>query len=65
VPDTILIVEDEPDFAALVELWMSRAGYRTVLARTGHEALRGFYDDHPDLVILDVALPGLDGWQII
>ena len=63
--ETILIVEDEPDFAGLVELWMSRAGYRTVTARTGHEALRGFYDDHPDLVILDVALPGLDGWQII
>jgi DNA-binding response OmpR family regulator len=63
--ETILIVEDEPDFAGLVQLWMSRAGYRTVLARTGQEALRGFYDDHPDLVILDVALPGLDGWQII
>ena len=65
MPDTILIVEDEPDFAGLVELWMSRSGYRTVTARTGPEALRGFYEDHPDLVILDVALPGLDGWQII
>jgi len=65
VPDTILIVEDEPDFAALVELWMGQAGYRTVVATTGPEALRGFYEDHPDLVILDVALPGLDGWQIV
>jgi DNA-binding response OmpR family regulator len=65
VPDKILIVEDEPDFAALVELWMSRAGYGTVIARTGHDALRSFYEDHPDLVILDIALPGLDGWQII
>ena len=65
MPDTILIVEDEPEFAGLVELWMSRAGYRTVMARTGPDALRGFYEDHPDLVILDVALPGLDGWQII
>ena len=64
MPDTILIVEDEPDFAALVELWMRNAGYRTVVARTGSEALRGFYEEHPDLVILDVALPGLDGWQI-
>ncbi len=35
------------------------------VARTGPDALRRFYDDHPDLVILDVALPGLDGWQII
>jgi DNA-binding response OmpR family regulator len=65
VPETILIVEDEPEFAALVELWMGRAGYRTVLARTGPEALRRFYDEHPDLVILDVALPEIDGWRII
>jgi two-component system KDP operon response regulator KdpE len=65
VPETILIVEDEPEFAALVELWMGRAGYRTVLARTGTDALRRFYDEHPDLVILDVALPAIDGWRII
>ena len=65
MPETILIVEDEPEFAALVELWMGRAGYGTTVARTGPDALRRFYDDHPDLVILDVALPGLDGWRII
>jgi two-component system KDP operon response regulator KdpE len=65
VAETILIVEDEPEFADLVELWMGRAGYRTLAARTGPEALRLFYEDHPDLVILDVSLPGLDGWQII
>jgi DNA-binding response OmpR family regulator len=63
--DRILIVEDEPDFAGLLELWLTRASYRTTLARTGQEALRRFYDDHPDLVILDVAVPGLDGWQIV
>ena len=63
--ETILIVEDEPEFAELVELWMSRAGYRVVTARTGPDGLRRFYDEHPALVILDVALPGLDGWQVI
>jgi DNA-binding response OmpR family regulator len=65
VAETVLIVEDEPEFAALVELWMTNAGYRTVTARTGPDALRRFYDEHPDLVILDVALPGLDGWQLL
>ena len=60
--DTVLIVEDEPEFADLVALWVGQAGYRTIGARTGSEALRTFYEDHPDLVILDVALPGLDGW---
>ncbi len=63
--ETVLIVEDEPEFAALVELWMARAGYRTITARTGPDALRRFYDERPDLVILDVALPGLDGWQLL
>jgi DNA-binding response OmpR family regulator len=65
VAETVLIVEDEPEFAALVELWVSQAGYRTVSARTGPDALRRFYDERPDLVILDVALPGLDGWQLL
>lgn len=63
--ETILVVEDEPEFSELVELWMTRAGYRAVAARTGPDGLRRFYDERPDLVILDVALPGLDGWQLI
>ncbi len=63
--ETVLIVEDEPEFAGLLELWVERAGYRPTLAGSGPEALRRFYEDHPDLVLLDVALPGLDGWQVI
>jgi two-component system, OmpR family, KDP operon response regulator KdpE len=65
VVESVLIIEDEPEFAALVELWMQRAGYRVVTARTGPDGLRRFYDERPDLVILDVAIPGLDGWQLI
>ncbi len=63
--ESILIVEDEPEFAALLERWIAQAGYAATIARTGNEALRQFYDQHPDLVILDVSLPGLDGWQVI
>jgi DNA-binding response OmpR family regulator len=65
VAERILVVEDEPEFAALLELWIANAGYRPVVATSGNEALKRFYDEHPDLVILDVALPGLDGWQVI
>jgi DNA-binding response OmpR family regulator len=65
VADTVLIVEDEPEFLALQELWIGQAGYRTVTARTGPDALRRFYEERPDLVILDVAVPGLDGWQLL
>ena len=63
--ETVLIVEDVPEFAELVELWVGQAGFRTVTARTGPDALRRFYDERPDLVVLDVALPGLDGWQLL
>jgi DNA-binding response OmpR family regulator len=65
VSQSILIVEDEPEFAALLERWIAQAGYSLVVARTGHEALRQFYERRPDLVVLDVSLPGLDGWQVI
>jgi two-component system, OmpR family, KDP operon response regulator KdpE len=65
VNESILIVEDEPEFAALLERWISQANYRPYIASNGPEALRLFYERHPDLVVLDVALPGLDGWQII
>jgi two-component system KDP operon response regulator KdpE len=65
VAETVLIVEDEPEFAGLLELWIGRAGYRTVSASTGPDGLARFYDERPDLVVLDVALPGLDGWQLV
>jgi DNA-binding response OmpR family regulator len=63
--EAILIVEDEPEFAALLERWITQAGYRAYGASTGNEALRAFYERHPDLVLLDVALPGLDGWHVL
>jgi two-component system, OmpR family, KDP operon response regulator KdpE len=65
VAELILVVEDEREFAALLELWIDRAGYRTAVSTNAQDALRSFYDLHPDLVILDVSLPGLDGWQIL
>jgi DNA-binding response OmpR family regulator len=65
VAETILVVEDEPEFAALVDLWLTQAGYRVATARSGPDGLRRFYDERPDLIVLDVAVPGLDGWQLI
>jgi two-component system KDP operon response regulator KdpE len=65
VPERILVVEDEPEFAALMTLWITDAGYDAITAATGNDALRQFYDHRPDLVVLDLALPGLDGWQVI
>jgi two-component system KDP operon response regulator KdpE len=63
--ERILVVEDEPEFSDLLALWITRAGYEAVTAASGAEALKQFYERHPDLVILDVSLPGLDGWQVL
>jgi len=63
--ERILIVEDEPAFAELIALWLERHGWRPVVAGDGLEALRVFEAEEPDLVLLDLALPSLDGWQIL
>jgi len=60
----VLIVEDEPEFASLMELWLRRSGRETSVAATGIEAMRALWSQRPDLVTLDVGLPELDGWAI-
>ena len=60
----VLVVEDDPEFAGLLALWLERAGLSPRIAATGSEAMRAVYDDRPDLVTLDVGLPHLDGWQL-
>jgi DNA-binding response OmpR family regulator len=60
----ILIVEDEKDILQLVKLYLEKDGYRTVAAMTGPEGLRLVKSERPDLVILDLMLPELDGLEI-
>jgi DNA-binding response OmpR family regulator len=60
----ILIVEDEPKTAATVEMYLRHGGFRTELARSGPEALHRARDATPDLIVLDVMLPGLDGLEV-
>ena len=60
----VLVVEDDPEFAGLLSLWLERAGMSPRVAATGSDAMRAVYDDRPDLVTLDVGLPHLDGWQL-
>jgi len=63
--ERILIVEDEPEFAELLRLWLDRHGWQTLMAHDGQEALRVFEEQPPDLVLLDIGLPGIDGWELI
>ena len=63
--ELVLIVEDEPEFRDLVELWVSRHGWRTAVAAEGAEVMRRFAEEEPGLVLLDLNLPGMDGWEVI
>lgn len=61
----ILVVDDDPDIRGLVRELLDRRGFTVTEARDGHEALRAFYAERPDLVVLDVAMPVLDGWKTL
>ncbi|HKI50789.1 MAG TPA: response regulator transcription factor [Geothermobacteraceae bacterium] len=61
---TILIVEDDPNTASLVATYLQREGFTTLIARDGQQALRLAERKKPGFVILDVMLPGLDGWDV-
>ena len=60
----ILIAEDEPDTANLLQYHLQRGGYRTTIAADGFNALNLTFESHPDLVILDLMLPKLDGFEV-
>jgi DNA-binding response OmpR family regulator len=61
----ILIVEDEPSIAEVVELYLRRAGYEAQVVGDGHAALKLLEQRLPDLLVLDVMLPGVDGFSIL
>ena len=59
----VLVVDDDPALLPLIDTTFARAGYEVYPARDGKEALRQFFAHQPDLVILDIMMPGLDGWE--
>ena len=61
----ILVVDDEPDITALVAYHLARAGYRVSTAATGAEALKAAREERPDLVVLDLMLPGVSGYDVL
>jgi len=63
-PKKILIVEDEADIAQLVKLYLEKDGFRPTIAKTGVEGLKLVKADRPDMVILDLMLPEMDGLEI-
>jgi DNA-binding response OmpR family regulator len=61
----VLIVEDDDDLRDLVRTMIEREGMATIEAADGREGLRKFYEHRPRLVILDIGLPEMNGWQVL
>lgn len=61
---TVLIVEDDRNIADLLRLYLEKEGYEVVIALDGLKGVEKFREVHPSLVLLDVMLPGMDGWGV-
>jgi DNA-binding response OmpR family regulator len=61
----VLIVDDEPDVLLLLRVNLEAAGYDTVLAADGETALSRIEDGTPDVVLLDIMMPVMDGWGVL
>jgi DNA-binding response OmpR family regulator len=62
--DKVLIIEDDPDVLDVVKITLEKEGYETCYAGDGLAGIREFYGQRPDLVILDIGLPKMDGWEV-
>ncbi len=63
--ERILVVDDEPEIVALVAYHLAKAGYRVSTASNGEDALDAARREHPDLIVLDLMLPGMSGFDIL
>jgi len=64
MPDKILIAEDNLDLLPALRRSFEQQEYKVFTARDGREAMRLFYSERPDLVILDIMMPNMDGWEV-
>lgn len=63
--DLILIIEDDPYISHFLQMSFEQEGYRMITTTKGHEAINLFYSHQPDIVILDLGLPDIDGLDVI
>jgi DNA-binding response OmpR family regulator len=64
VGSKILVVDDDETLLRFVDEYLTREGHRVITADRGAKGLRALYQERPDLVILDVMMPGMDGWEV-
>lgn len=61
---SVMVVDDDPNIAQLVRLYLEKEGFEVRAFKRGDEALAAFKSNPPSLLLLDIMLPGMDGWQI-
>jgi DNA-binding response OmpR family regulator len=61
----ILVIDDSPDLALTLRILLERAGHEVVTADIGRRGLRRFYEMRPDLELLDISMPELNGWETL
>jgi CheY-like chemotaxis protein len=61
----VLVVDDEPDIVELIQLNLELAGHRVITAADGKEALESVQRELPDAILLDLMMPGVDGWEVL
>jgi two-component system response regulator VicR len=64
LPPKILIVDDDREMVELIQLFLANAGYETLTALSGEEALELAFSQGPDLILLDIMMPKIDGWEV-
>ena len=64
MPARILVIEDDPAIASLTQLQLENRGYEVEIAKNGVDGLRQAYAWQPDLVVLDIMMPDMDGWTV-
>lgn len=62
--ENVLIVDDDKNICDLLRVYLEKEGYSTIISNEGNEAMVKFNSLNPDIVLLDIMLPGMDGWQI-
>lgn len=60
----ILVIDDNTELVEMLSAWLSERGFEILAARDGYDGLRCLYQNQPDLIILDILLPDLDGWEV-
>jgi len=63
--NTILVIDDDKNILAIIELYLKKEGFEVAMGERGDTALELFRETQPALVVLDVMLPGMDGWEVL